>query len=334
MKTSDQTTSSFRRRLLLSFLTPSLPQKKPPPPPETSPLLLFKTKQGNHARRKRNQFLQGNFAPVEEELHERGLQAFRGANSSSSASSASASAAPVPLPRALDGVFARVGPNPGLPPSRFSGDYHWFDGSGHVHAVRVRNSGSEISYCNRWVRTSRLAQERRAGVPLFTNFGDYRGWFGALHLLVGGARRLLRAKDSSDGDGTANTALVFHARRLLALHEGDLPYALRVACDGVVETVGRLREFSSSSGREKEKKKSDEDKETTTAKTTMSHPFTAHPKIDPATGELFGIGYNVEAKPYLYYFGLDGEGALKFDVPIDTPVSLSFFVFLVFWRGC
>lgn len=27
------------------------------------------------------------------------------------------------------------------------------------------------------------------------------------------------------GAGTANTALVFHARRLLALHEGDLPYA-------------------------------------------------------------------------------------------------------------
>ena len=54
----------------------------------------------------------------------------------------------------------------------------------------------------------------------------------------------------------------------------------------------------------------------------MAHPFTAHPKVDPATGELFGIGYNVESKPYLYYFGLDAEGALKFDVPIDTPVRL------------
>lgn len=42
-----------------------------------------------------------------------------------------------------------------------------------------------------------------------------------------------------DGLGTANTALAFHAGRLLSLHEGDLPYALRIACNGVVETVAR-----------------------------------------------------------------------------------------------
>jgi carotenoid cleavage dioxygenase len=29
------------------------------------------------------------------------------------------------------------------------------------------------------------------------------------------------------GDGTANTALAFHAGRLLALHEADLPYVVR-----------------------------------------------------------------------------------------------------------
>lgn len=54
----------------------------------------------------------------------------------------------------------------------------------------------------------------------FTLFGDYRGWPAALHLLVSGLRRLVRAKDGSDGDGTANTALVWHAKKLLALHEG------------------------------------------------------------------------------------------------------------------
>lgn len=31
-----------------------------------------------------------------------------------------------------------------------------------------------------------------------------------------------------DGFGTANTALIFHAQKLLALNEGDLPYAVSI----------------------------------------------------------------------------------------------------------
>lgn len=42
-----------------------------------------------------------------------------------------------------------------------------------------------------------------------------------------------------NGTGTGNTALATHAGRLLALHEGDLPYALRIACSGLVDTIGR-----------------------------------------------------------------------------------------------
>ncbi len=43
---------------------------------------------------------------------------------------------------------------------------------------------------------------------------------------------------------------------------------LRIACDGLLETLGRV-DFD---GR-------------------MSHNFTAHPKIDPITGEMFYFGY-------------------------------------------
>ncbi len=117
----------------------------------------------------------------------------------------------------------------------------------------------------------------------------------------------LGAVDLRNGAGTGNTALAYHAGRLLALNEGDLPYAvrqpydsgavtcrtaitccmvasavtgiavlrcwcmefscvwsllqIRVLCNGLTETLGRLR-FSRS----------------------WKTNFTAHPKIDPVNG--------------------------------------------------
>lgn len=34
----------------------------------------------------------------------------------------------------------------------------------------------------------------------------------------------------------------------------------------------------------------------------VEHAFTAHPKLDPETGELFYFGYSVEKKPYCEWF--------------------------------
>ena len=65
-----------------------------------------------------------------------------------------------------------------------------------------------------------------------------------------------------DGQGTGNTALVYHAQKLLTLHEGDLPYHLRSLCNGVIETMGRV----DYGGR-------------------LKRNFTAHPKVDSETGE-------------------------------------------------
>ena len=95
-----------------------------------------------------------------------------------------------------------------------------------------------------------------------------RGARGLVHLALSRLKKALGVLDYSQGMGTANTALAFHAGRLLALHEGDLPYQLRLACDGLLSTVGRL----SLGGK-------------------VDHPFTAHPKVDPDTGELFAFGW-------------------------------------------
>ena len=64
---------------------------------------------------------------------------------------------------------------------------------------------------------------------LLTQFGDMRGLGGAAHALLQQAKLALGVIAKKPGSGTANTALVYHARKLMALHEGDLPYAVRLA---------------------------------------------------------------------------------------------------------
>ena len=109
------------------------------------------------------------------------------------------------LPRELDGIFCQNNPNPALSPTP---PYHWFDGDGMVHAVRVRDG--KASYRNRWVQTAGLKADLDAGRP--TTHG------------------ILHRFDPSDprpDKNTANTDLVWHEGKLLALWWlGGEPYVL------------------------------------------------------------------------------------------------------------
>ena len=87
-----------------------------------------------------NPYLQGNFAPVHEEV--------------------TATELPVSghLPEALNGRYLRNGPNPVSMPEPAT--YHWFTGDGMVHGIRLRDGRAEW-YRNRWVRSAEVAP--RAG---------------------------------------------------------------------------------------------------------------------------------------------------------------------------
>ena len=119
------------------------------------------------------------------------------------------------LPRELHGTLYRNGPNPQFAPR---GRYHWFDGDGMIHAFRLRDG--RASYRNRWVRTTRFALERAAGEALFGGLGD----------LAAGDPRVAGATPNA-----ANTNIVWHAGRLLALWEGGPPHALDPV---TLETLG------------------------------------------------------------------------------------------------
>ena len=104
------------------------------------------------------------------------------------------------------------------------------------------------------MRTPKFLAEHDAGRAIFSGAGF-------------GGQKLRDAPPSRETDaGIANTNVIWHGGRLLALEEAHLPTEIDPA---TLETRGYV-----DYGRR------------------IAGPVTAHPKIDPATGELIFFGYN------------------------------------------
>ncbi|WP_280441535.1 carotenoid oxygenase family protein [Nocardia brasiliensis] len=92
--------------------------------------------------------------------------------------------------------------------------------------------------------------------------------------------------------GTANTHVVPYAGRILALQEGMLPYEV----DAELDTAGPY-DFG---GR-------------------LATGMTAHPKVDPDTGELHFFDAYRPTPPHLIYHVASPDGELLRSVPIEVP---------------
>jgi len=134
---------------------------------------------------------------------------------------------------------------------------HWFDGDGAVLAVHLGDGGASATY--RYVQTDGLRAEAEAGRLLFGNYGMtapgpiWNQW-----------RRPLK--------NTANTSVLALPDRLLALWEGGQPHALdlgSLATLGLDDLAGTLAFAGGPTG---------------------ETAYSAHPKRDPVTGELFNFG--------------------------------------------
>ncbi|NEU81343.1 carotenoid oxygenase family protein [Nostoc sp. UIC 10630] len=94
----------------------------------------------------------------------------------------------------------------------------------------------------------------------------------------------------------ANTSCVWHNGQLLALWEAGAPYIIQLPD---LETLG-VQTFNNK----------------------LASTFTAHPKVDPVTGEMMFYGFAPIAPPYLEYSVVSADGELKQTVPIDLPVPV------------
>ncbi|MYR88121.1 carotenoid oxygenase [Streptomyces sp. SID685] len=145
------------------------------------------------------------------------------------------------------------------------------DGDGMIHGVWV--SAGRARYRNRFVRTPSMIAEEKAGRAL---------WGGLESMILPGVNEA--------GDMLADTFkplpdinVIQHAGRLLALAESDCPFRMSPELD----TIG---------------------KETFNGQ--LPAGITAHPKIDPVTGEMVVFCYGLEP-PYLTWSVIGPDGVVR-----------------------
>jgi all-trans-8'-apo-beta-carotenal 15,15'-oxygenase len=182
------------------------------------------------------------------------------------------------LPDELVGTLYRNGPGKWEAGGRPLG--HIFDGDGMLSMFVLQDGG--VSFRNRYVRTSHyLAGLESKGAPMR----------GVGTMKPGG----ILANAFRVPANVANTNVVLHAGRLLALWEGGKPHALdpdTLATTGVHDFDGELRWLGA---------------------------FSAHPHFDPASGEMFNFGLDFLPRPMIRCYRIDPCGRMEQFTQVHIP---------------
>ena len=160
--------------------------------------------------------------------------------------------------------------------------YHTFDGDGMIHAIEFDQGAAR--YRNRFIENEGFKLERERGDWVYKGMNS---------LMDPAPSRIPEGAPASKN--LANTAFAYHNNTLYALHEPSQPTVIDLPG---LKTVGPTN-FGGK----------------------LTHPFTAHPKIDKKSGEMMAYGYSFQA-PFVSYSVIDKQGELVHSTPITIPRSI------------
>lgn len=170
------------------------------------------------------------------------------------------------IPAAVRGTFFRIGPGRNKLGGQEFG--HWFDGDGMLHSVSFKDD--KVVYRNRYVRTPKYLAETKANKIVMRSFG---------HNAPGGISNNIGRLPAN----CANTSLVYHGGKLLALWEGGRPWQLDPS---TLDTIGE-HDYNGKLGK--------------------LNAFSAHGKVNARTGVYYNFGIRPSFSPK---GALTGKGAI------------------------
>ncbi len=178
------------------------------------------------------------------------------------------------IPADFTGTFFRNGP--GRLTLGGEGVRNWFDADGMV--ARTTFIDGKAHFSNRFVRTAKYVDETAAGKFLYRGFG--------------GAPKGNFFKRFAPPANPANTALILHGGKFLAMNEGARPYAMDPA---TLNTEAGEFTYYGELGKQ--------------------NLFSAHGKVNPNTGYFYNFGMSFEAtlkglKPGLDFYKVSPGGKL------------------------
>lgn len=230
--------------------------------------------------------LRGNWSPVHEEVSGLRVEVVSGE-------------LPADFPA---GHFIRNGPNPRW--IRPLAGYHPFEGDGMIHSLEIkpppqsRGHHRQVHYSNSWVKTAKWFAEDTAQMPLMSGMVDDHWGRAAANAMFNAMSIAMAAPAVSQDDrvhnhsqilGTANTSIISHAGKCMALQERSNPVILNLS---TLETQGALN---------------------------LGGKFTAHPKICPVTGELMWFSYHNDGIDYGVW---DKHGVPIHETTVELPHSI------------